>query len=419
MNNIIQMSFSRNKKKKYDYNIKYPFIKLKVGNYKDNTYFAGKIKNSDKIINNQIDNLLYTGFEGTNEDFKNIYFKKEPIKNLKIFGPKLKNNKIIMINPGHTSKSININFYDKNNNKNKASGMINLLNKLRKKEKGEKAKEINKDKSTFYLQSKNDSSIFMDTYKSNKNKTNVIYGNNFSSEQQNKMKRLKKIRKILNEKSEEILAIDNYSSQVSKQKNNVSYNFPNIKLETTDKTMMDKSTNIKNTKSNSCKNTEQKITQSINDIFNKYLKEKNDDTEEFKKILDPLHSGFKSNFREIRSLMGNNQENIWMKKSTANLISFGSAFQLMADDMFYRNRKSIIGKYPELEKEAKILIPPNKIRDNDHTTKKLEKNERKIRFIVNDNDALLKEINKMNQKQKLMKSQSLTFIKYRNEKINF
>ena len=416
MNNIIQPNLSRNNKKKYDDNIKYPFIKMKIGNYKDSSYFSGKIKNSNKIINNQIGQLLYTGFQGTDEDFKNIYAKKEPIKLLKNLKSKLKINKSLMINAGYTSKSMN---FSDNNNKSKTSKMISLLNKLRKKENNEKNIEINKDKSTIYLPTKNASSIFIDTYKNNTNKTNSIHGRNSTIEIQNKIKRIKKIRNILNEKSEEILALENYSLQDSKLKNDISYIIPNINLETNNKTIMSKSTNTKNIKSNSCKSTEEKIIYNINYVFKKYLKEKKDDTKKLQKVLDPLHAGFKSNFREMQNFMGNNRLNVWMKKSTANLISFGTAFQLMADDMFYKNHKSIIGKYPELEKEAQILLPPSKIKDNTRILKKLKKNERKIRFIVNDSDVLLKEINKMNRENKLIKSQSLFFIRHKKEKNKF
>ena len=415
MNNIIRPNLSRNNKKKYDYNIKYPFIKMKIGNYKDSSYFSRKIKNSNKIINNQIGQLLYTGFQGTDEDFKNIYAKKDQIKNSKNWRAKLKINRSLMLNHGYISKSMN---FDDNNYKNKNSKMINILNKLKKKENDEKnIIETNKDK-TIYLPSKNVSSIFIDTYKNNTNKTHSLYGRNSSTEIQNKIKRIKKIRHILNEKSEEILAFENYTFQDSKLKNDTSYNnLPNINLETNNKTIMTKSTNTKNIKSNSCKNTEEKITYNINYIFRKYLKEKKDDTKKLKKILDPLRSGFKSNFREMQKFIGNNRQNVWMKKSTANLISFGTAFQLMADDMFYKNQKSIIGKYPELEKEAHISVPLSKIKDNTHIINKLKKNERKIRFIVNDNDALLKEINKMNIEHKLMKSQSLFFIRHKKENI--
>ena len=79
--------------------------------------------------------------------------------------------------------------------------------------------------------------------------------------------------------------------------------------------------------------------------------------------MDPLQSGFKSNLKEVQKFIGNSRENIWMKRSTANLISFGASFQLMPDDVFYRNHKRILSKYPDLEKEAQLLVLLRKPRD--------------------------------------------------------
>ena len=75
---------SRNVKRIYNYNIKYPFIKIKDSSTKDTTFFSRKMKKSNTIINNNIEQLLLTGFEGTEEDFKNIYFPKEQIKRQKV-----------------------------------------------------------------------------------------------------------------------------------------------------------------------------------------------------------------------------------------------------------------------------------------------------------------------------------------------
>ena len=173
-----------------------------------------------------------------------------------------------------------------------------------------------------------------------------------------------------------------------------------------------------NNKSKSSKNeNDEKIIHDVNKVFNKFLKKKKDDQTKLKKVLDPLQRAFKSNLKEVQKFIGNSRENIWMKKSTANLISFGNAFQLMPDDIFYRNHKRIIGKYPELEKEAEILVPLNKVRDRS-IIQKMEKNERKIRFICNDNDLLMRGINRMYLENKMMRSKSQTSINFRNEKKN-
>ena len=75
-------------------------------------------------------------------------------------------------------------------------------------------------------------------------------------------------------------------------------------------------------------------------------------------------------------------------------------------------------KYPELEKAAQIMVPINNVRDYS-IINNLKKNEKKIRFICNDNDALMKEINRMNEEHKLMKSNSQTLLKLRLKKIKF
>ena len=125
-------------------------------------------------------------------------------------------------------------------------------------------------------------------------------------------------------------------------------------------------------------------------IFKKYF-EKKTDLKKLKQILDPLRSGFKTNLKEIYQYEGRNKQVIFIKKSTANIISFGNSFQLISDDNFYKDHKRIISVYPNIEKEANILVIEKKER-KDNLIEKLENNERKIRFIVNDNDALLRVI---------------------------
>ena len=46
--------------------------------------------------------------------------------------------------------------------------------------------------------------------------------------------------------------------------------------------------------------------------------------------------------------------NINIKKSTANLISFGKSFINLDDNHFYQERKRIMEDYPKIEKEANI-----------------------------------------------------------------
>ena len=134
----------------------------------------------------------------------------------------------------------------------------------------------------------------------------------------------------------------------------------------------------------------------IKRIFKKYLKKKNEN-QKLKRVLDSLKSGFKDNLKEIERYDGRDKNKVWIKKSTANLISFGKAFQKMDDEIFYKDHKRIIGVYPGIEREANILVLENKARD-ENIINKLEYNERKIRFIVKENDALLKIIKSKSKK---------------------
>ena len=99
-----------------------------------------------------------------------------------------------------------------------------------------------------------------------------------------------------------------------------------------------------------------------------------------------------------------------MKKSTANIISFGNAFQIMDDSDFYKGHKRIISVYPGIEKEANLLVPINKKRD-ESLIDKLENNERKIKYIVHDSEAILRIIKSKAKSIKPSKSQALFYKK--------
>ena len=72
-----------------------------------------------------------------------------------------------------------------------------------------------------------------------------------------------------------------------------------------------------------------------------------------------------------------------------------------------RNKKNL-----NIQKDAQIFEPvSNKVRDNS-VVKNLEKNEKKIKFIISDNDSLLRRIKKnfLNNIMKKSKSQLLIII---------
>lgn len=98
---------------------------------------------------------------------------------------------------------------------------------------------------------------------------------------------------------------------------------------------------------------------------------------------------------------GTNNQNIWIKKSTANLVSFGKSFLYLADDLFYREKKRILAKYPEIEKDADLRVP---IKNDINFIKKMHKQK------MEQNSKLIKDLNFNNKRivsqlNKRMKSQ--------------
>ena len=140
------------------------------------------------------------------------------------------------------------------------------------------------------------------------------------------------------------------------------------------------------------KNEKKKKNNSVECIFKKYLNKEENDKEKFKKILDPLTDTFKGDLKEVQKYEGKDKQSIWMKRSTANLVSFGNSFQLIADETFYKNHKRIISKYPDLQKDANIVVVESKKSRDNKIIEKLEENEKKIRNIVTDSTELLKNI---------------------------
>ena len=77
-------------------------------------------------------------------------------------------------------------------------------------------------------------------------------------------------------------------------------------------------------------------------------------------------------------------------------MSFGKSFQSLDDDLFYRECKRIISKYPLLEKDANIPVPFQKKDDiiKKFYKIKLKKNSRLIKDLNYNNKRLVYEIQK-------------------------
>ena len=105
-------------------------------------------------------------------------------------------------------------------------------------------------------------------------------------------------------------------------------------------------------------------------------------------LLDPLEKITGGTYKEVKidNIINNEVgQRIWIKKSTANIVSYGKSFQLISDDIFYKERKRIIGIYPKIERDAEILIPFKKVKKNNFLLKRLKDNVQKL------NDVYLNE----------------------------
>lgn len=361
-----------------------PFINITIAGKKGEiTHIIRKLNKSKSFINDHVGKLLYTGFNGTLEDFHKVYGKSQ-INLKKTPKRKIKLNNTLLLKSVLLSKPIQktITKEFKFMNKDKKINMKSLLYLLQKnehlKDNLEKAKDNLKTKKKK-----------LQIYKPNSSQQNLkesMIDKDYSRHLE--MKKINKIRKLLNQKSRNMLKNE---SNIEFQKSTfetIEEKKDEDKNKKLDRIQIIKSIIEKSEKKKKKNETEEYI----NETFKRYLNKKEDDKTQFKKILDPLSKGFKGNLKEIQQYEGKDRHNIWIKRSTANLVSFGNSFLLMADDTFYKDHKRIVSKYPDLERQADIIVPENKNKKDNKIIYKMEQNERKIRNILNDSDTLLKNI---------------------------
>jgi len=128
-----------------------------------------------------------------------------------------------------------------------------------------------------------------------------------------------------------------------------------------------------------------------------FYKNRKNNYEVIHEVLDPLKKKGKDELlKQFKKDEGASIKNIWIKRSTANLVSFGKSFQSLDDELFYRERKRIISEYPLLEKDANIPVTLQKkddIMKNFHKIK-LEKNSRLMKDLNYNNKRLVYDIQK-------------------------
>ena len=121
-------------------------------------------------------------------------------------------------------------------------------------------------------------------------------------------------------------------------------------------------------------------------------------------IMDPLDKFVKGSYKEIKLDNVINQslgQRIWIKKYTANIVSYGKSCQQISDDIFYKERKRIIAIYPKIEEEAKILVPKKRIDKRNPLFSKLIDNVNKINDVFLEEYNLLKRVNRRMRRNKI------------------
>ena len=83
---------------------------------------------------------------------------------------------------------------------------------------------------------------------------------------------------------------------------------------------------------------------------------------------------------------------IWIKRSTANLLLYGQTFNLMEDGKFFKYRRNILSELPILEKEANIIKYIDNSEHYNNDGKNIEKNNQIINGLIENNKRLYRNV---------------------------
>ena len=107
-------------------------------------------------------------------------------------------------------------------------------------------------------------------------------------------------------------------------------------------------------------------------------------------LFEPIQKSNISPLKLIKLNQKIDESQIWIKRSTANLLTFGQTFCLMDDEKFFKNRQRFIKEYPGLEREANIIKYNEKEKQITHKVKKLVKNKKIINRLFKNNKLLFR-----------------------------
>lgn len=415
ISNIIEESYRRKykPKEKIKFNcpdIKEPFHQIDVERLNHATGINWKVRRKAKYINDRIDKLLlYSFIEEDEEENKNQ--RKPHIKSRQISTPqtssfqkKFKNKYLFKGDMTIAEKIIKTKikeFLLSNSAKRKikSKSIVNLLKENRNKN---SSREITKNMSSNYFfplsanfpnnnikynSISNDDCFFITKLPS--------YYTYKSSSIKSKESKLKKMRKIIKETNSHMLDI--YTGLKNMKQNKfATYDNP-LHIDRAKYTKGFKNIDrlhLGMQKNLSVSYIKKRFKKLFRNIFEnkKFSNEKLD----ARTILDPLEKIAGGGYKEVK--LDNNINNkigqrIWIKKSTANIVSYGKSFQKISDDIFYKERKRIIGIYPKIEKEADLFIPHRKIEKRNPLINKIKDNVEKINDVFLCEYKLLSRIN--------------------------
>ena len=329
-----------------------------------NDYFTKKEKNKNKIIpiykkNNNESRLekMFKKIENPQSNTKKAQIKKLNItkfQKMRIQSARqILTQKLNKITSNLNAKKKIMKTSDISNDTTKTNNFnnymiknYNYVNDDSTNRKIEKIKEINTTRNTLNKYWKQEKNLFKKIL-NNKNMKN------------NSFKKIRKITSILNDSSKKYNIINhslkNYSHQNS---------FIKIKKQILNKSL--------------------KQSKSQDDINNQ--KPLN-----FRRVLDNSDNLLGRPLKQIRIKEDKKNKIVWVKKSTANLLSFGQISQSMNDELFYLERKRIINNYIDFEKEADLYFNKN-APPKDYRRKTGMKNIEKIDKLLNQNLYLIKTI---------------------------
>jgi hypothetical protein len=141
-------------------------------------------------------------------------------------------------------------------------------------------------------------------------------------------------------------------------------------------------------------NRRDELLQKIEDLMDEENSKKNRITRiNYNKILGPLNKAKDNSLKKI-DLSKKLSRQIWLKKSTANMIKFGQYFNMMDDEQFFKERKKIIRKFADIEKESDIIdgIKTESIRPN--FGQAIKKNNQIIKQLAENNFDFFQNVSK-------------------------